>query len=156
MLRFILDLVTAVRVFVLCRTGLTLEILALCQQVAVLKRKQPRPKLNGMDRLFWTALRGVWPRWAVMAGNRPPDSPDLDGVSLHALVAKHVHQRRFRIKSKRRESYPSGSQGDIRENFRELKSSMSPCDVSLPPPCRRQIQFWRHTSVSTRAVLVQQ
>ena len=64
MLRFILDLVTAVRVFVLCRTGLTLEILALCQQVAVLKRKRPRPKLNGMSRLFWTALRGVWPRWA--------------------------------------------------------------------------------------------
>jgi len=30
-----------------------LEILALRQQVAVLKRKRLRPKLNLMDRLFW-------------------------------------------------------------------------------------------------------
>ena len=64
MLRFILDLVTAVRVVFLCRTDLALEILALRQQVAVLKRKRPRPKLNRMDRLFWTALRTFWSRWA--------------------------------------------------------------------------------------------
>ena len=64
MLRFILHLVTAVRVFFLCRTDLALEILTLRQQVAVLKRKRPRPKLNRMDRLFWTALRSFWSRWA--------------------------------------------------------------------------------------------
>ena len=64
MLRFILDLATAVRVFFTCRTDLALEILALRQQVAVLKRKRPRPKLSRMDRLFWTALRSVWSRWA--------------------------------------------------------------------------------------------
>ena len=63
MLRFILDLATAVRVFFTCRTDLALEILALRQQVAVLKRKRPRPKLSRMDRLFWTALRNVWSRW---------------------------------------------------------------------------------------------
>jgi hypothetical protein len=57
MLRFILDLVTAVRVFIVCRTNLALEILALRQQAAVLKRNRPRPKLSRMDRLFWTALR---------------------------------------------------------------------------------------------------
>jgi len=34
------------------------------QQVAVLKRKSPRPKLTRMDRIFWTALRSVWSRWA--------------------------------------------------------------------------------------------
>ena len=64
MLRFILDLVTAVRVFFTSRTDLALEILALRQQVAVLKRKRPRTKLSRMDRLFWTALRNVWSRWA--------------------------------------------------------------------------------------------
>jgi hypothetical protein len=31
---------------------LGLEILALRQQVAVLKRKHPRPRLNGVDRMF--------------------------------------------------------------------------------------------------------
>jgi len=48
----------------MCRTDLALEIIALRQQVAVLKRKRPRPKLSRMDRLFWTALRSVWSRWA--------------------------------------------------------------------------------------------
>jgi hypothetical protein len=64
MLRFILDLATAVGVFFMCRTDLALEILALRQQVAVLKRKRSRPKLSRMHRLFWTALRSVWSRWA--------------------------------------------------------------------------------------------
>jgi hypothetical protein len=48
--RFVLDLVIAVRVFLMCRTDLALEILALRQQVTVLKRKRPRPKLSRMDR----------------------------------------------------------------------------------------------------------
>jgi putative transposase len=64
MLRFILNLLTAVRVFFMRRTNLALEILALRQQVAVLKRKRPRPKLNQTDRLFWMALRRLWSRWA--------------------------------------------------------------------------------------------
>jgi hypothetical protein len=63
MLPFIFDLVAVVCVFFVCRTNLALEILAL-QQVAVLKRKRPRLKLNRIDRLFWTALRGLWSRWA--------------------------------------------------------------------------------------------
>jgi putative transposase len=41
-----------------------LEVLALWQQLAVLKRKRPRPALNGLDRLFWTSLRQIWPRWS--------------------------------------------------------------------------------------------
>src|SRR5690242_12210027 len=45
-------------------TGTALEILALRQQVAVLKRKRPRPPLNSVDRLFWTTLRRIWSRWA--------------------------------------------------------------------------------------------
>jgi hypothetical protein len=26
--------------------------------------RAPHPKLNSFDRLFWTTLRRVWPRWA--------------------------------------------------------------------------------------------
>src|SRR5438105_7559353 len=64
MLRFMLDMANAVEVFFMSRTDLALEILALRQQVAVLKRKRPRPKLNRMDRLFWTTCRRLWSRWA--------------------------------------------------------------------------------------------
>jgi hypothetical protein len=45
------------------RRDTALEVLALRQQVAVLKRKRPRPPLNSFDRLFWTTLRRRWPRW---------------------------------------------------------------------------------------------
>ena len=33
------------------------------QQLAVFKRKQNRPKLRGLDRLFWIALRSLWRGW---------------------------------------------------------------------------------------------
>lgn len=63
MLQTILSFLVAIRVFFRNRSDTALEILALRQQVAVLKRKRPRPKLNTLDRLFWTALRQWWPRW---------------------------------------------------------------------------------------------
>jgi hypothetical protein len=63
-LEFIVALLAAVRVIFRSRHDTAIEILALRQQVAVLKRKRPRPKLNAFGRLFWTTLRRVWSRWA--------------------------------------------------------------------------------------------
>ena len=54
--QFILALIASGRVFFRSRHDTALEILALRQQVAVLKRKRPRPWLNQLDRLFWTTL----------------------------------------------------------------------------------------------------
>jgi len=54
----------AIRVFFRSRVDTSLEVLALRQQVAVLKRKRPRPSLNRLDRFFWTTLRHIWPRWS--------------------------------------------------------------------------------------------
>lgn len=39
------------------RHKLILATVALGQQLAVFKRKQPRPKLDRPDRLFWIAFR---------------------------------------------------------------------------------------------------
>jgi hypothetical protein len=33
------------------------------RQITVLKRKNPRPKLNRWDRVFWVFLRRVWSGW---------------------------------------------------------------------------------------------
>ena len=63
MLQFALSILAAVRVFVRSRGDTALELLALRQQVAVLKRKRPRPRLGRLDRLFWIALRELWSRW---------------------------------------------------------------------------------------------
>ena len=63
MLPFILSLIAAARVFFQSRTDTAIEVLALRQQVAVLKRIRPRPQLRPLDRLFWTLLRATWSRW---------------------------------------------------------------------------------------------
>ena len=64
MVQFPFAILLALRVFFRTRGDAALEILALRQQVAVLKRKRPRPPLYPGDRLFWTTLRRLWPRWA--------------------------------------------------------------------------------------------
>ena len=45
------------------RCNLGLEILALRQQLGVLNRKYPRPRLRTQDRLFWILLHRLWPGW---------------------------------------------------------------------------------------------
>ena len=45
------------------RRSLMLENLALRQQLAVLKRKQPRPRLGAIDKLFWVVARRFWAQW---------------------------------------------------------------------------------------------
>src|SRR5579864_3529294 len=66
--QFLFAFLAILRVFFRSRQEAALEILALRQQVAVLKRKRPRPRLSAWDRLFWTMLRQVWSRWAEVAG----------------------------------------------------------------------------------------
>jgi hypothetical protein len=54
MLEFLFSVLAALRVFVCSRSDTALEVLALRQQVAVLKRQRPRPTLTRLDRFFWT------------------------------------------------------------------------------------------------------
>ena len=55
-----------VRALLVSRHKLALEAVALRQQLAVFKRKQSRPKLRRLDRLFWIALRRIWPGWTEL------------------------------------------------------------------------------------------
>ena len=72
MCQFILALLATVRVFFRSRSETALEILALRQQIVVLKKRRPRPRLNQFDRLFWIILRCVWSRWAeVLVAVKP-------------------------------------------------------------------------------------
>lgn len=74
MLHFILTLLAALRVYFRTRTDTALEVIALRQQVAVLKRKRPRPRLNSCDRLFWTTLRRLWSGWIDVLAIVIPDT----------------------------------------------------------------------------------
>jgi hypothetical protein len=60
-----LYLVTIARLF-FTRRSLLLENLALRQQLAVLKRQHPRPRLNAFDKLFWVTARRIWSEWKNM------------------------------------------------------------------------------------------
>jgi putative transposase len=57
-------MIAYVRAFFVPRHRFALEAAALRQQLAVFKRKQPRPRLNRSDRLFWTVLRRLYSGWA--------------------------------------------------------------------------------------------
>jgi putative transposase len=63
MIPVLVSLFAAVRVFFQTRTDIAVEVIALRHQIAVLKRKRPRPPLRPLDRLFWTVLRTTWSRW---------------------------------------------------------------------------------------------
>jgi transposase InsO family protein len=51
------------RLLLLPRSQLVLENLALRQQLAVLRRSIPRPRLRTWDRLFWVWLSRCWAGW---------------------------------------------------------------------------------------------
>ena len=60
----ILSILAVIRVFFPSRSDTSLEVLALRQQVAVLKRKRPQPRLHRLHRLLWTTLCHLWSGWA--------------------------------------------------------------------------------------------
>ena len=110
--QLVLSLLAALRVFFRSRRDTAIEVLALRQQVAVLKRKRPRPELNSWDRLFWTALRSLWPRWRdVLVIVRP-----------ETVVA--WHRAGFRLYWRWR-SRPRGGRPKLPEEVRQLIRRMA-------------------------------
>lgn len=121
MLPFILALLAALRVFVRSRQDTALEILALRQQVAVLKRKRPRPPWNSLDRLFWTFLRCSWSRWKDV----------LVIVKPETVIG--WHRAGFRL-SWRWRSRPQGGRPKITDEIRALIRRMAEENVGWGAP----------------------
>src|SRR5260370_10874171 len=63
MIRLLEILLGTLRSTVRTRRELALENLALRQQLAVWKGRQPRPRLTAMDRIFWVVLSRLWKSW---------------------------------------------------------------------------------------------
>ena len=103
MFQFVFSLLAAVRVFFSTRRDTALEVLALRQQLAVLKRKRPRPPLSSCDRHFWTTRRRLWPRWAdlLVIVSRKPSSPGTKRTHVRARWQNGVAERW--VGSRRRE-----------------------------------------------------
>ena len=111
MFQFLRSLIAAGRVFFRSRGDTALEVLALRQQVAVLKRKRPRPPLNSFDRFFWSTLRRIWSRWSDVL------------VIVKPETVIHWHRAGFRLywrwRSRRRGGRPKVTD-EIRALIRRL------------------------------------
>ena len=99
-------------VFFRSRFDLSLEVLALHQQIAVLKRKRRRPMLSRLDRVFWIMLRMVWPRWSDV----------LDIVKPATVIRWHRKgfQLYWRWRSSQQGGRPRVSE-EIRNLIRKMK-----------------------------------
>src|SRR5450631_1239256 len=64
MAALILSILGALRSGFRTRADLTIENLALRQQLANLRRISGRPRLRNSDRAFWVVLSRFWSRWA--------------------------------------------------------------------------------------------
>ena len=107
-------LVAYVRAFFVSRHKLALEAVALRQQLAVFKRKQIRPKLRRLDRLFWIALRHLWPGWTEALIIVKPETV----VSWHRAGFRLFWRWRSRV---RRPGRPKISL-EIRQSIRRMKA----------------------------------
>lgn len=116
----IMDVLLAlVRSMCMSKADLALENLALRQQLAVLQRTNPRPRLNDLDRAFWAALQGQlttwteallivkpdtvvrWHRtlfrrhWARLSGSgRPPGRPRVS-AEVRKLIRRMATENRW-------------------------------------------------------------
>jgi len=67
------------------RNDLILENIALRQQLAIFKHKNPRPKTRNLDRIFWILLKRFWSGWQNCLHIVSPDT------------VKHWHRNGFKM-----------------------------------------------------------
>ena len=111
MVRWLGILLRTFRSAVRTRRELALENLALRQQLAVWKARQPRPGLTEMDRVFWIVVARLWKNWRS----------SLQVVRPETVV--RWHRRGFRLywawKSRRRWGRPAIGR-DLRDLIRQM------------------------------------
>jgi putative transposase len=111
MVRWLGILLRTFRSAVRTRRELALENLALRQQLAVWKAREPRPRLTRMDRIFWVLLSRLWTSWRH----------SLQVVRPETVVG--WHRQGFRCywswKSRRRWGRPAIGR-DLRELIRQM------------------------------------
>ncbi len=109
----VMILVAFVREFALSGATVRLENIALRQQVAVLKRETPRPRLHPLDRVFWVFLSRLWPRW----------KDALVIVKPETVVG--LHRQGFRLFWKWKSRYGKPGRPRTSKEIRELIQRMS-------------------------------
>ena len=101
---------------------IALENAALRQQLAILKREQPRPRLHSRDRLFWIFLMKIWRKWRTGL------------LIVQPATVVSWHRRRFRqywwkLSQKKGPGRPS-----VSAELRKLVRTMAAANVTWGAP----------------------
>jgi hypothetical protein len=75
------------------RASLVAENLLLRQQLAILRRVTPRPRLRPMDRAFWVVVSRMGSRWADSVAIVRPDSDRVASARLCPFLGMEVSAR---------------------------------------------------------------
>ena len=89
----VLAVLGALRAALKTRTDLTLENLALRQQLALLRRRSKRPQFGRLDRLLWVWLANQWAGWREVPPRSPRDRDSLASAGLPRFLDLEVSSR---------------------------------------------------------------
>ena len=101
------------------RQSLLLENLALRQQLAVLKRRHPRPRLSLLDRLFWVLARRLWSAWKQALLVVTPETVvrwHRAGFRLYWSLISRVSRQ---VASGKKDRVQGGQESDLSDGRRE-------------------------------------
>src|SRR5450755_3897658 len=122
MAALILSILGALRSGLRTRADLTIENLALRQQLANLRRTSGRPRLRNCDRAFWVVLSRLWSRWADVLVVVKPDT------------VVRWHRAGFRLFWRWKSRSGSPSDGGISEETKRLIRQMADANVGWGAP----------------------
>jgi putative transposase len=101
---------------------IALENAALRQQLTILKREQPRPKLQHRHRLFCIALMKIWKRWRTALGVVQP-------ATVVSWQRRRFKQYWSRLSQKKRPGRPK-----VSAEVRKLVRTMAAANVTWGGP----------------------
>src|SRR5215831_611062 len=99
-----------------------LENAALRQQLAILKRERPRPKLHYRDRLFWILLMQIWEKWRTAL------------VIVQPATVVSWHRRRFRRYWWKLSQNNGSGRAQVAAELRKLVRTMVAANVTWGAP----------------------
>lgn len=137
---FLKMILPSVRALILSRAQLSIELLALRQQLVVLRRTVPRPKVHRKDRLFWRRAVASLERLAASLDHRQtPDGNQMASSKFQDVLALEIQSQTGRpSQGGQRNPGP-----DWQNVSRESSVGCTPHPVGATPS---GIQGWRFDS----------
>ena len=127
------------RAFLVNRSGLALENLALRQQLGVFRRSAPRPRIRCGDRVFWAWLSRWWPGWRSVL------------VIVSPATVVRWHRQGFRLYWRRKSMGAPGRPGTDAEVRRLIRRMSRDNPLWGAPRIRDELRLLGHDVAASTA-----